>query len=125
MPNNMLVLEICQVETLLVSKRSQNLQTQHLSEAGVEAEFVYKISEGRPNVEDRLKNGDIALVINTSDTKSSVDDGKKIRQNVLRFKIPYFTTIRAALAAAKSLSTVQTGKALEVKSLQEYLSEKQ
>ena len=96
-----------------------------LSEAGVEAEFVYKISEGRPNVEDRLKNGDIALVINTSDTKSSVDDGKKIRQNVLRFKIPYFTTIRAALAAAKSLSTVQTGKALEVKSLQEYLSEKQ
>jgi len=53
-----------------------------------------------------------------------VDDGKKIRQNVLRFKIPYFTTIRAALAAAKSLSTVQTGKALEVKSLQEYLSEK-
>ena len=92
-----------------------------LSEAGVEAEFVYKISEGRPNVEDRLKNGDIALVINTSDTKSSVDDGKKIRQNVLRFKIPYFTTIRAALAAAKSLNTVQTGKALEVKSLQEYL----
>jgi len=95
-----------------------------LSEAGVEAEFVYKISEGRPNVEDRLKNGDIALVINTSDTKSSVDDGKKIRQNVLRFKIPYFTTIRAALAAAKSLSTVQTGKALEVKSLQEYLNER-
>ena len=88
------------------------------------AEFVYKISEGRPNVEDRLKNGDIALVINTSDTKPSVDDGKKIRQNVLRFKIPYFTTIRAALAAAKSLSTVQTGKALEVKSLQEYLSER-
>ena len=86
----------------------------HLSEAGVEAEFVYKISEGRPNVEDRLKNGDIALVINTSDTS----------QNVLRFKIPYFTTIRAALAAAKSLNTVQTGKALEVKSLQEYLSEK-
>ena len=95
-----------------------------LIDAGVEAEFVYKISEGRPNVEDRLKNGDIALVINTSDTKSSVDDGKKIRQNVLRFKIPYFTTIRAALAAAKSLSTVQTGKALEVKSLQEYLSER-
>ena len=95
-----------------------------LSEAGVEAEFVYKISEGRPNIEDRLKNGDIALVINTSDTKSSVDDGKKIRQNVLRFKIPYFTTIRAALAAAKSLSSVQTGKALEVKSLQEYLSKK-
>ena len=122
MPTNMLVLEFTRQKQAL--KKRQNLQTQHLIEAGVEAEFVYKISEGRPNVEDRLKNGDIALVINTSDTKSSVDDGKKIRQNVLRFKIPYFTTIRAALAAAKSLSTVQTGKALEVKSLQEYLSEK-
>ena len=122
MPTNMLVLEFTRQKQAL--KKSQNLQTQHLIEAGVEAEFVYKISEGRPNVEDRLKNGDIALVINTSDTKSSVDDGKKIRQNVLRFKIPYFTTIRAALAAAKSLSTVQTGKALEVKSLQEYLSER-
>ena len=106
MPTNMLVLEFTRQKQAL--KKSQNLQTQH----------------GRPNVEDRLKNGDIALVINTSDTKSSVDDGKKIRQNVLRFKIPYFTTIRAALAAAKSLSTVQTGKALEVKSLQEYLSER-
>ena len=107
-----------------IKKEQEFTNIAHLSESGVEAEFVYKISEGRPNVEDRLKNGDIALVINTSDTKSSVDDGKKIRQNVLRFKIPYFTTIRAALAAAKSLSTVQTGKALEVKSLQEYLSER-
>ncbi|WP_169777916.1 carbamoyl-phosphate synthase large subunit [Campylobacter curvus] len=92
-----------------------------LSQNGVAAEFVYKISEGRPNIEDRLKNGDIALVINTSDSKSSVDDGKKIRQNVLRFKIPYFTTMRAALAAARSIKSVQEGSALEVKSLQEYL----
>ena len=84
-------------------------------------QFVYKISEGRPNIEDRLKNGDIALVINTSDSKSSVDDGKKIRQNVLRFKIPYFTTMRAALAAARSIKSVQEGSALEVRSLQEYL----
>ena len=92
-----------------------------LSGNGVAAEFVYKISEGRPNIEDRLKNGDIALVINTSDSKSSVDDGKKIRQNVLRFKIPYFTTMRAALAAARSIKSVQEGSALEVRSLQEYL----
>ena len=92
-----------------------------LEGAGVESEFVYKISEGRPNVEDRLKNGDIALVINTSDSKSNSEDGKKIRQNIMRFKIPYFTTMSAALAAAKSLKSVQDGSALEVKSLQEYL----
>ena len=92
-----------------------------LNDAGVESEFVYKISEGRPNVEDRLKNGDIALVINTSDSKSNSEDGKKIRQNIMRFRIPYFTTMSAALAAAKSLKSVQDGSALEVKSLQEYL----
>ena len=93
-----------------------------LKDSGVEAEFVYKISEGRPSVEDRLKNGDISLVINTSDSKSNAEDGKKIRQNILRFKIPYFTTISAVLAAAKSIRSVQDGSALEVKSLQEYLS---
>ena len=92
-----------------------------LEGAGVESEFVYKISEGRPNVEDRLKNGDIALVINTSDSKSNSEDGKKIRQNIMRFKIPYFTTMLAALAAAKSLKSIQDGSALEVRSLQEYL----
>ncbi|MBR8463163.1 carbamoyl-phosphate synthase large subunit [Campylobacter sp. faydin G-24] len=92
-----------------------------LKENGINAEFVYKISEGRPNIEDRLKNGDITLVINTSDSKSNADDGKKIRQSVLRFKIPYFTTMRAALAAAKSLRSVQDGEALEVRSLQSFL----
>lgn len=93
-----------------------------LKDSNVDAEFVYKISEGRPNVEDMLKNGDISLVINTSDSKSNAEDGKKIRQNILRFKIPYFTTIAAALAAAKSIRSVQDGSALEVKSLQDYLT---
>lgn len=92
-----------------------------LSDNGIKAEFVYKISESRPNIEDKLKNGDIALVINTSDSKSNADDGKKIRQNVMRFKLPYFTTIRAALVAASSIKSVQNTKALEVKSLQDYL----
>ncbi|MGP1485200.1 MAG: carbamoyl-phosphate synthase large subunit [Campylobacter sp.] len=92
-----------------------------LNENAISAEFVYKISESRPNIEDRLKNGDIAMVINTSDSKSNADDGKKIRQNILRFKIPYFTTMAAALAATKSIKAVQDGSVYEVKSLQEYL----
>ncbi|CZE45971.1 carbamoyl-phosphate synthase large subunit [Campylobacter geochelonis] len=92
-----------------------------LQEKGVESEFVYKISEGRPNIEDKLKNGDIALVINTSDSKSSTSDAAKIRQSVLRFKLPYFTTMKAAIAAMHSVSSMQDGSALEVKSLQEYL----
>jgi len=92
-----------------------------LEMAGVEAEFVYKISEGRPNIEDKLKNGDVDLVINTSDEKSSKDDAKKIRQSVLRFNIPYFTTLAAASAAALSISGIEDGSALEPKALQDYL----
>ncbi|MGG7074465.1 carbamoyl-phosphate synthase large subunit [Campylobacter sp. 9BO] len=92
-----------------------------LNENGVTAEFVYKISESRPNIEDKLKNGDIAMVINTSDSKSNYEDGKKIRQNIMRFKLPYFTTIRAALVAANSIRSLQSGRAYDVKSLQEYL----
>ena len=90
--------------------------------AGVESEFVYKISEGRPNIEDKLKNGDVDLVINTSDAKSSKDDAKKIRQAVLRFNIPYFTTIAAARAAAESIKDIEDGSALEPKALQDYLN---
>jgi len=92
-----------------------------LSMAGVEAEFVYKISEGRPNIEDKLKNGDVSLVINTSDAKSSKDDAKKIRQAVLRFNIPYFTTLAAATAAVTSIDGSNKEKALEPKALQDYL----
>ncbi|WP_169753318.1 carbamoyl-phosphate synthase large subunit [Campylobacter mucosalis] len=94
-----------------------------LKENGINSEFVYKISEGRPNIEDRLKNGDIALVINTSDSKSNSEDGKKIRQNILRFKLPYFTNIRGAKVAVSSINSAQNGTALEVRSLQEFLKD--
>ncbi|EAJ5693384.1 carbamoyl-phosphate synthase large subunit [Campylobacter fetus] len=90
-----------------------------LKDAAIECEMVYKISEGRPNIEDKLKNGEVGLAVNTSDNKSSSSDAHKIRQAVLRFKIPYFTNMNAALVAAKSISANEA--ALEVKSLQEYL----
>ena len=92
-----------------------------IREAGFECEQVYKISEGRPNVEDALKNGEISLVINTSDEKSFKGDTKKIRANILRFKLPYFTNVRAALAGAKALKAVQNKSYLSLKSLQSYL----
>lgn len=92
-----------------------------IKEFGYACELVYKISEGRPNVEDRLKNGEIHLVINTSDTHSFAGDTKKIRENILRFKIPYFTNLRSALAGAKSIKAMQDKSYLEVKSLQEWL----
>ncbi|BCX78697.1 carbamoyl-phosphate synthase large subunit [Campylobacter sp. 19-13652] len=93
-----------------------------LKAAGIECEAVYKISEARPNVEDALKNRQIALVINTSDAKSSASDGAKIRQLVLRLKVPYFTNLRAASVAIRSISAMQKSEVNSVGSLQEYLS---
>ncbi|ENT2023925.1 carbamoyl phosphate synthase large subunit, partial [Campylobacter jejuni] len=92
-------------------------------ESGFECELVHKISEGRPNVEDKLKNGEIHLVINTSDSHSFKGDTKKIRENIIRFKIPYFTNLRSALAGAKSIKAIQNKSYLEIKSLQEYLKD--
>ena len=93
-----------------------------LTNAGIEAEFVYKISEGRPNIEDRIKNMEIDLVVNTSDNKSSKDDARKIRQAVLRFNIPYFTTIAAANVAIEAIKKLKEQEALEPKALQDYLA---
>jgi len=91
-------------------------------DAGVKAELVLKISEGRPNIVDFIKNGEIALAINTSDNKASKDDAKIIRQEVLAENIPYFTTIAAVRAAIESIKFLQHNE-FDVKSLQEYLEE--
>jgi carbamoyl-phosphate synthase large subunit len=93
-----------------------------ITDAGIEAELVLKISEGRPNIVDLIKNGDISLVINTSDNKASKDDAKIIRQEVLSANIPYFTTIAAVKASIESVKFLQQNK-FNVKSIQEYLSE--
>ena len=93
-----------------------------IKEGGFECEQIYKISEGRPNVEDKLKNSQINLVINTSDQYSIKGDTKKIRANIIRFKIPYFTNLRAALAGAKAIKALQCGSYLNIKSLQEWFS---
>ena len=91
-------------------------------ENGIESNEVLKISEGRPNIDDCLKNGDIALVINTSDNRSSKNDAKLIRQTVLRENIPYFTTLSATEATVAALKEMKKHR-LEICSLQEYLSE--
>ena len=93
-----------------------------LENDGVKAKKVLKISEGRPNIEDMIKNGEIAMAINTSDNKASKDDAKKIREAVLRFNIPYFTTLSAAKVAAEAIKSLKSFS-LEPKALQDYLKE--
>jgi carbamoyl-phosphate synthase large subunit len=94
-----------------------------LLEAGVESTKVLKISEGRPNIDDMIRNEEIALAINTSDNKSSKEDAKKIRQSVLSNNVAYFTTLAAARAAALAIKELKnTDGSLEPKALQDYLS---
>jgi carbamoyl-phosphate synthase large subunit len=91
----------------------------YLASIGIESESVNKIKEGRPNISDAMKNGEIQLVINTPSGKSSSDDDSYIRKTSIRLKIPYITTLAAAVAAAKGIEAIRKGKEA-VKSLQEY-----
>ena len=94
-----------------------------LEEAGVPSNKVLKISEGRPNIDDMIRNNEIALAINTSDEQGAKIDGAKIRQSVLREDIAYFTTIAAAKATALAIKELKNaGGELEPKALQDYLN---
>ena len=93
-----------------------------LKSAGIISSKVLKISEGRPNIDDMIKNGEIALAINTSEDQGSKVDGRTIRQSVLRENIAYFTTIAAAKATALAIRELKTSNGeLEPKALQDYL----
>jgi carbamoyl-phosphate synthase large subunit len=91
----------------------------YLRENGVEAESIKKVLEGRPNVLDRMKNGEVQLVFNTTEGKQSLEDSFSIRRTALMMKIPYYTTAAGALAAAQAISMARE-EALEVRSLQSY-----
>ncbi len=93
-----------------------------LEAAGVPSTKVLKISEGRPNVDDMIRNEEIALAVNTSDNKAAKADARQIRQSVLANHVAYFTTIAAARAAALAIRELQkNGGSLDPKALQDYL----
>lgn len=91
-----------------------------LHENGIFSRQILKIHEGRPNVHDAFANGEIDLVINTSDNKPSKDDAKIIRTQVLSRKIPYLSTITGARAGILALKHGQ--KFREILPLQKYLT---
>ena len=91
-----------------------------IREAGMEAEKIAKINEGRPNILDAIANGQIDLIINTpNDKKGSVDDSY-IRKAAIKNRIPYMTTMAAAKATAAGIRSMKNGEGQPVKSLQEY-----
>ena len=94
-----------------------------IREAGIQAEHVNKLYEGRPNILDLITNGQIDLIVNSPVGKDSVNDDSYLRKAAIKSKIPYMTTIAAARATYKGIRYVQEHSSGEVKSLQELHSE--
>ncbi|WP_276719152.1 carbamoyl-phosphate synthase large subunit [Pseudooceanicola nitratireducens] len=89
-----------------------------LAGAEIACDVVNKVYEGRPNIVDLLKDGGIALVLNTTEGQQSIEDSREIRKVALYDKIPYFTTAAGAQAAAQAIAS-RDADSLEVTSLQE------
>lgn len=94
-----------------------------ITAAGVKAEKVKKLQEGRPNINDLITNGSIDLIINSPNGKESAHDDSYLRKAAIKAKIPYVTTIAGARATAKGILYVQAHGDSDVKSLQELHSE--
>ncbi|WP_097091664.1 carbamoyl-phosphate synthase large subunit [Novosphingobium sp. Chol11] len=91
----------------------------YLEEQGIAVQPVNKVAEGRPHIVDKITDGDIDLIFNTTEGWQSLKDSKAIRTSALRAKVASFTTAAASLAAADAIEALR-GHALEVRSLQSY-----
>ncbi|CAI2933705.1 carbamoyl-phosphate synthase large subunit [Aminobacter niigataensis] len=90
-----------------------------LNENGVPAEKINKVLEGRPHIEDAIRNRQIQIVFNTTDGQKAVSDSKSIRRATLMQKVPYYTTLSGAAAVAEAIAALKAGS-LEVRPLQDY-----
>lgn len=117
-------LEICQILsdvgfTILATGGTQRF----LEENGVAAKMVNKVMEGRPHCVDALTNGDVQLVINTTEGAQSIADSYSIRRTALIHHVPHYTTMTAARAAANAIAVIKDvggASGLEVAPLQAY-----
>ncbi|SER09987.1 carbamoyl-phosphate synthase large subunit [Sphingobium sp. YR768] len=91
----------------------------YLADHGITIETVNKVAEGRPHIVDRITDGDVQLIFNTTEGWQSLKDSKAIRTSALRAKVAIFTTAAAGVAAADAIEALR-GHALEVRSLQSY-----
>lgn len=92
---------------------------QVIASAGIPVQNTNKISEGRPNLVDQIKNGNVQLVINIPSGRSARGDDQIIRRSAINYKIPVVTTLSGARAVCSAIGVLQAGE-LPVKSLQEY-----
>jgi carbamoyl-phosphate synthase large subunit len=93
-----------------------------LADFGIPTEKVNKVLEGRPHIVDAIMNGDIQLVFNTTEGPQALADSRSLRRAALLHKVPYYTTLSGAVAAAQGIRAYLGGD-LEVRTLQSYFSE--
>lgn len=91
----------------------------YLKDNAVAVTEVNKVAQGRPHIVDRIKDGQIALIFNTTEGWQSLKDSQSIRASALSGKIPYFTTAAASVAAVRAMASLAKSS-LEVKPLQAY-----
>jgi carbamoyl-phosphate synthase large subunit len=91
----------------------------YLAEQGINVERVNKVAEGRPHIVDKIIDGEIALVFNTTEGWQSLKDSEDIRRSALMNKVSYFTTASASIAATQAIEALRMRK-LEVCPLQDY-----
>jgi carbamoyl-phosphate synthase large subunit len=92
-----------------------------LAENGVEAHKINKVLEGRPHIEDAIRNRQVQIVFNTTDGQKAVSDSKSLRRATLMQKVPYYTTLSGMASVAEAIAALKSGS-LEVRPLQEYFS---
>ncbi len=92
-----------------------------LVEQGIPAHKVNKVAEGRPHIVDAIKNGDVQLVFNTTEGATALADSRSLRRAALLHKVPYYTTLSGAVAAAQGIKAYLGGD-LEVRALQAYFA---
>ena len=117
------------VQALEVAKQLQELGFtivstegcgQYFTENGVPCKILKKLQEGRPNIYDAMVNGEVDLIVNSPAGKQSKYDDSYLRKTAINKKIPYLTTMSAALASAKGIAAVIRKEHGSLKSLQEY-----
>ncbi len=91
-----------------------------LKDQGLTVDLILKVHEGRPNIEDAIKNNEIQLIINTPTGSTALEDDRSIRRTALAYKVPIITTIAGAKATAAAIRSLQQ-QPLQVKSIQEYV----
>jgi len=91
----------------------------YLAGQGLDVGIVNKVLEGRPHIVDAIKNGEIALVFNTTEGAQALADSMSLRRSALMMKVPYYTTVAGARAAVEGIDAIRRGQ-LEVTSLQSY-----